>query len=66
MDLPKKAWEKPQLIILARGTPQESVLEHCKYIGGGGGNGRPDTYNQDGCNDFAITNCGTCQARAGS
>ena len=31
--LNKKLWTKPQLIVLTRGTPEESVLEHCKRIG---------------------------------
>ena len=28
----KKTWETPQLIILARGTPEESVLTVCKTM----------------------------------
>ncbi len=27
----KKRWTKPQLIILSRGAPEESVLDTCKY-----------------------------------
>lgn len=30
MDKETNAWEKPQLIILARGNPEESVLTNCK------------------------------------
>jgi len=26
----KKAWEKPQLLVLTRGKPEESVLLECK------------------------------------
>ena len=26
----KKDWEKPQLVILGRARPEESVLKHCK------------------------------------
>jgi hypothetical protein len=58
----KSQWSTPQLIVLARGMPEERVLEHCKFIGAGIGGGK-DTTNQDGCNDTATTNCGTCQAR---
>jgi hypothetical protein len=29
----KKIWEKPKLIILARGRPEESVLAGCKMKG---------------------------------
>jgi len=28
--MPKKKWERPQLIILVKGNRQESVLEGCK------------------------------------
>lgn len=31
----KKVWEKPQLIILARGEPEEAVLGSCKNASGG-------------------------------
>ena len=30
MTTDKKYWSQPQLIVLARGTPEESVLEGCK------------------------------------
>jgi|WetSurSiteA1Bulk_404760.scaffolds.fasta_scaffold200364_2 hypothetical protein len=30
MTADKKYWSQPQLIVLARGTPDESVLEGCK------------------------------------
>ena len=33
MQTEKKRWQKPQLIVIARGTPEESVLTHCKRIG---------------------------------
>jgi hypothetical protein len=58
----RSQWTKPQLIVLARGTPEESVLLVCKFIGAGEGAGQ-DTANQNGCNDIATTNCGNCQAR---
>ena len=32
MNKQSKVWETPQLIILARGTPEESVLEGCKTM----------------------------------
>jgi hypothetical protein len=31
----KKTWQKPKLIILARGRPEESVLLGCKMSGSG-------------------------------
>ncbi len=27
----KKPWETPELIVLFRGRPEESVLTHCKH-----------------------------------
>ena len=30
MEKHQKSWEKPQLIVLAQGTPEESVLTFCK------------------------------------
>jgi hypothetical protein len=35
----KKEWEKPQLIVLARGEPEEAVLGLCKASGSGSGPG---------------------------
>jgi hypothetical protein len=32
----KRAWIKPQLIILGRGTPEERALAACKVLGTGG------------------------------
>lgn len=63
-----KSWETPQLIILARGTPEESVLTHCKRIGGGGGGGSPQDIGQNGCDNYdeVKQNCGACQSRSGS
>ena len=66
METQKKSWEKPQLIVLARGTPEESVLQHCKRIG----NTTPVPYSQatgqTGCDQLNPGNCGACQARASS
>lgn len=33
--MPKKKWERPQLIILVKGKPEEGVLAACKNVGGG-------------------------------
>ena len=57
-------WTKPQLIVLARGTPEESVLLVCKQIevirqG-------PTAIQQNGCQDVNSPSvCGACQARPG-
>jgi len=29
----KKRWVKPQLVVLVRGKPEESVLQACKTVG---------------------------------
>jgi hypothetical protein len=28
----KKQWERPQLVVLGRGTPEENVLQACKQV----------------------------------
>lgn len=38
---PKKKWDKPKLIILTRGKPEERVLVYCKGTPFGG----PDNYD---------------------
>ena len=63
----KKSWKQPQLIILSRGTPQESVLLHCKYIGDTALRVEAVGVGQQGCDKSETDgNCGACQARAGS
>ena len=61
----KMQWTKPQLIVLTRGTPEESVLEHCKRIGDMH-EGTPTNESQVGCDKGANENCGACQSRSGS
>ena len=64
MENQKKTWEKPQLIILARGTPEENVLTHCKYIGAVVTG--PLGTVQTSCNDPNAQQCQNCQSRSGS
>jgi hypothetical protein len=64
MSKQNKAWETPQLIILARGTPEENILLVCKAIDA------PfsivaENYQQSNCADTPVGNCGTCQSRGG-
>jgi hypothetical protein len=61
----KKNWVEPQLIVLTRGTPDESVLAHCKIIGDGTPT-HPTGLQQDGCNNIEANMCGNCQSRSGS
>jgi hypothetical protein len=34
----RKSWSKPEIIVLVRGSPEESVLAACKVFVVGGGN----------------------------
>ncbi|MFC1597528.1 hypothetical protein ACFL5Q_06285 [Planctomycetota bacterium] len=46
---PKKTWSKPQLIVLVRGKPEESVLLGCKALSDSG----PGGFKCSGCSDPA-------------
>ena len=59
-----KRWETPQLIILARGMPEENVLTACKAIDGTNPV-FPDNFQQSNCAETPVGNCGTCQSRGG-
>jgi hypothetical protein len=61
----KIQWTRPKLVIIERGEPAESVLLHCKTIGG---SGNPTLQTQQGCDslDLGTQNCGACQSRSGS
>jgi hypothetical protein len=37
MNEQKKQWQKPVLVVIGRGRPEERVLENCKYTGRGFG-----------------------------
>mgnify|MGYP007134649830 CR=1 FL=1 len=61
----QKTWETPQLIILARSTPAETLELGCKIIERTGISGA-DNLQQSGCaRATGPTNCGACQAREG-
>jgi hypothetical protein len=55
MTVQNKPWSKPQLIVLARGTPEEMVLTQCK--GDSSGTGASST--NIGCYSFPLA-CSTC------
>ncbi len=38
----KKAWSKPELIVIVRSSPEEVVLGSCKYTAGSGYSGPTD------------------------
>jgi hypothetical protein len=52
----KKRWERPKLIVLERGKPEERVLSACK---GDGGGHSPSTAD-GGCANF-MNECEACQ-----
>jgi hypothetical protein len=54
----KKMWFPPQLVVLARGTPEEQVLHACKVAGNSG----PSVAVQD-CRQ---SGCGQCQSPQGT
>ena len=66
MEEKNQPWEKPQLIIMAKGMPEESVLTHCKTMNPNQPQtGSADLVYQDTCaggDDY--DNCRNCQSRA--
>jgi len=60
----KTQWTKPQLIVLAKGTPEESVLTNCKTMNPNQPfSGPTDPVAQDTCASGTATNCSPCQSR---
>ena len=45
----KKSWEKPELVVLVRGKPEESVLQVCKGPRQQGYGQGPDSWLYDDC-----------------
>jgi hypothetical protein len=65
MSRDKMQWTTPHLVVLTRGTPEESVLTFCKRIEIGIQG--PTAQQQAGCQDLTSPSvCGACQARSGS
>ena len=63
----KKSWETPQLIILARGTPEESVLTACKTMNPNNPFTGPDLETQQlTCAQGTLGKCNNCQSRGNS
>lgn len=48
----KKAWKKPELIVLVRGRPEEAVLETCKSGSAGGPGNANNCRSGGGCVDM--------------
>jgi hypothetical protein len=54
----KKRWVTPELVILFRGRPEESVLCHCKYAG----TAPVAPYNSyNDCTSGSYCGCTACQ-----
>ena len=56
METKKKTWTRPQLVVLERGRPEESVLAACRYdvaqvIGPGGNKCKAETGSGN-CNSL--------------
>ena len=65
MSQAKMQWTTPQLIVLARGTPEETLTLNCKIIEPGVVGATDNT--QAGCQEIdSPSQCGACQARTGS
>jgi hypothetical protein len=67
----KMQWTKPQLIVLARGTAEEAVLDVCKQQEKEYPNAQEGPYNTDKTTCFAKQdnpsgNCGACSGVTGS
>ena len=57
----KKIWEKPKLIILLRGRPEEMVLASCKYtkLKNGPANKNTQCITKSGKNCVVCSTAGT-------
>jgi hypothetical protein len=58
----KKPWKTPELVILFRGRPEESVLVHCKHKNNPPV--APGSYHDD-CNTNPAS-CSACQSNRNS
>ena len=56
----KEKWDKPKLIILTRGKPEEKVLSGCKY----GPTTSGPTDSADACSELPY--CDICSTDTGS
>jgi len=57
----RKTWQKPKLVVLVRGRPEEFVLGPCKDVGVPGG---PQVEETDCIQN--LVNCDMCSEVAGS
>lgn len=63
----KKEWKKPELVILARGNPEENILKSdCKYNSASTGIGDIQSLDGQGCKAASVDTCAACQGLGGS
>lgn len=62
----KKKWLKPELVILFRGKPEESVLTVCRYNAAPlGTGGEQSEMLGHGCQATRLNSCQACQSLGG-
>ena len=54
----KKTWEKPQLVVLVRGKPEEGILNGCKQWEASGSSGPSDSATN--CMEWTSSGCIEC------
>ena len=54
-----KTWEKPKLIILVRGRPEERILAACKTMSGAGGSPQVIDWQCDDPAEYCDIECNT-------
>ena len=59
----RKTWQKPKLVVLVRGRPEEHVLGACKT--GGAATEASPSINETDCRQNLL-NCEDCSSIAGS
>jgi hypothetical protein len=64
--LSKCDWEKPELIILTRGNPEEVVLAYCKYRTGDNELGKNNSCNIEEGEDDTHQWCNSCHGMSPS
>ena len=60
----KKKWEKPELVVLVRGRPEEAILDICKNTGVP--NVGPFDHHSSECMEGAGPTCNVCQTMSGT
>ena len=62
----KAKWHKPELVVLFKGRPEESVLTECKANAAPDGTGGIQTLIGHGCQAAKTGSCQACQSLGGN